>query len=229
MIASILIEGFIIGIIVSIPLGPIGVLCIQRTLLQGRRSGFVSGIGAATADSSFAFIAGFGLSFIAKFFEEQHFYIMLAGAAVLIFLGFRLFFTNTIKQVRRYRNMYKSNPFSDFFSVFGLTLSNPVTILFFGLVFTSLGLVKNNIGHTLTLVGGVFLGACTWWFILVSLVSTFRNLFKLRVIFWINKAAGILIVCFGFFAIYNAFFPVTTEQVGKQIEFLNKTHSTFAQ
>ena len=229
MIASILLEGFIIGIIVSIPLGPIGVLCIQRTLLQGRRSGFVSGIGAATADSSFAFIAGFGLSFIADFFEHQRFFIMLAGAAVLIFLGFRLFFTNTIKQVRRYRNMSKSNPFTDFFSVFGLTLSNPVTILFFGVVFTSLGLVKNNMGHTLIIVGGVFLGACAWWFILVSLVSAFRNLFKLRVIFWINKAAGILIVCFGFFAVYNAFFPVTTEQVEKQIQILNKTHSTFAQ
>jgi len=224
MIGSILIEGFIIGIIVSIPLGPIGVLCIQRTLLQGRSSGFVSGLGAATADSSFAFIAGFGLSFIADFFEQQQFYIMLAGAAVLIFLGFRLFFTNTIKQVRRYKNMYKSNPFSDFFSVFGLTLSNPVTILFFGLVFTSLGLVKSNILHMLTIVGGVFLGACTWWFILVSLVSTFRNLFKLRVIFWINKAAGILIVCFGIFAIVNAFLPVGAEQVEKQIQILHKTN-----
>lgn len=224
MLANSLIEGFIIGIIVSIPLGPIGVLCIQRTLLQGRNSGFVSGIGAAAADSSFAFIAGFGLSFIAKFFEDQRFYIMLAGAAVLIFLGFRLFFTNTIKQVRRYKNMHKSNPFSDFFSVFGLTLSNPVTILFFGLVFTSLGLVKDNLFHTLTIVGGVFLGACTWWFILVSLVSAFRNLFKLRVIFWINKAAGILIVCFGIFACINAFFPVNTEQVENQIKFLQKTN-----
>ncbi|MDR1762258.1 MAG: LysE family translocator [Bacteroidales bacterium] len=228
MIASILIEGFIIGIIVSIPLGPIGVLCIQRTLLQGRRSGFVSGIGAATADSSFAFIAGFGLSFIAKFFEEQHFYIMLAGASVLIFLGFRLFFTNTIRQVRKYK-INKSNPFSDFFSVFALTLSNPVTILFFGLVFTSLGLVKHSIIHTLTIVGGVFLGACTWWFILCSLVSVFRNLFKLRVIFWINKAAGVLIVLFGIFAFINAFYPINTEQVEKQIKILHKTNKTAIQ
>ncbi|MDR0940632.1 MAG: LysE family translocator [Bacteroidales bacterium] len=224
MLASILIEGFIIGIVVSIPLGPIGVLCIQRTLLQGRSSGFVSGVGAATADSSFAFIAGFGLSFVADFFEEQRVYLMLAGAAVLIFLGFRLFLTNTIKQVRRYKNIQKSNPFSDFFSVFGLTLSNPVTILFFGLVFTSLGLVKNNFAHTLTLVGGVFLGACTWWFILVSLVSAFRNLFKLRVIFRINRVAGIVIVCFGIFAGINAFFPVNTEQVENQIKFLQKTN-----
>lgn len=224
MIASILIEGYIIGIIVSIPLGPIGVLCIQRTLLQGRRSGFVSGIGAAAADSSFAFIAGFGLSFIAQFFEDQRFFIMLIGAAVLIFLGFRLFFTNTIKQVRRYKNVTKSNPFSDFFSVFGLTLSNPVTILFFGLVFTSLGLVKDNILHTLTIVGGVFLGACSWWFILVSLVSAFRNLFKLRVIFWINRIAGILIVGFGIFACVNAFFPVNTKQVEDQLKILNKTN-----
>ncbi|MDR2962396.1 MAG: LysE family translocator [Bacteroidales bacterium] len=223
MIAQILFEGFIIGIIVSIPLGPIGVLCIQRTLLQGRRSGFVSGLGAASADSTFAFIAGFGLSFIANFFEEQHFYIMLAGAAVLIFFGIRLFFANTIKQVRRYKNIQKHNPFSDFFSVFGLTLTNPVTILFFGLVFTSLGLVKNNIWHTLTIVAGVFLGTCTWWFVLVSLVSAFRNLFKLRVIFWINKAAGILIVGFGIFAIINAFHPLTTEQFEKPMQYLHKT------
>lgn len=206
MLSSILLEGLIIGILVSIPMGPIGVLCMQRTIHQGRRSGFISGIGAATADSSFAFIAGFGLTFITDFFKQQQFYLMLGGALVLIFLGLQLFFKDTIKEIRKIR-FNKSNPYTDFISVFLLTLSNPITILFFGVVFTGLGIVKTNIIETGTLIGGIFLGACLWWFILSTLVSMFRNFFRIRIIFWINKVAGIIIVLFGLFAVYNSFFP----------------------
>ena len=206
MLSSILIEGLIIGILVSIPMGPIGVLCIQRTIHQGRRSGFISGIGAASADSSFAFIAGFGLTFITDFFKEQQFYLMFGGAIVLVILGLNLFFKDTIKEIRKIR-FNKSNSFADFGSVFLLTLSNPITILFFGLVFTGLGIVKNNIMETGTLIGGIFLGAVLWWFLLSTLVSLFRNFFRIRIIFWLNKIAGILIILFGLFAIFNSFYP----------------------
>ncbi|HRS19005.1 MAG TPA: LysE family translocator [Bacteroidales bacterium] len=206
MLSSILLEGIIIGILVSIPMGPIGVLCVQRTVHQGRRSGLISGLGAAVADSSFAFIAGFGLTFLTDFFKSQQFYLMFGGAIVLIFLGFRLFFTDTIKEVKKYR-IQRANPYTDFMSVFLLTLSNPITILFFGLVFTGLGVVKENIVQTGTLIGGIFLGAICWWFILTTVVSYFRNLFKIRIIFWINKVAGMLIVLFGALAMFNAFYP----------------------
>lgn len=214
MITSIFIEGLIIGILVSIPLGPIGVLCIQRTLHQGRRSGLISGLGAATADTTFALIAGLGLTFITNFFETQRIYIMLGGAILLTYLGIRIFFTNTIKQVRQCK-LKKTNWFKDFVSIFILTISNPLTIIFFGIVFTGLGLVKSDALEIVILVLGVFAGASLWWFTLSSLVATFRNFFRLRIIFWINKIAGIIIICFGLFAVYNAFYPINTNNISQ--------------
>lgn len=224
MISSVLLQGLIIGVLVSIPMGPIGVLCIQRTVHQGRRSGIISGIGAATADSSFAFIAGFGLTFITNFFKEQQFYLMLGGALVLIFLGLKLFLTDTIKQVRKYK-VKKSNPIGDFISVFLLTLSNPMTILFFGVVFTGLGIFKDDIVQTSMLIGGIFLGAVSWWLTLTTLVSFFHNFFRIRIIFWINKGAGILIIIFGILAVLNAFFPqFNNQKIGKS-QIVNMSNS----
>ena len=95
MIPELFIQGILIGLFVSIPMGPIGVLCLQRTLQQGRLSGFISGLGAATADTVFASIAGLGLTMISDFFQDHQLYIMLVGAVLLIFLGLRMFFRNT--------------------------------------------------------------------------------------------------------------------------------------
>ena len=188
-------------------MGPIGVLCIQRTLQQGRLSGFISGLGAACADTLFASIAGFGLTMVSDFFQEQRLYIMLVGALILIALGLRMFFRNTIKQVRAYK--YKqSNLISDFFSVFVLTITNPITIIFYGIVFASLGMVQDNFMSLGLLLSGIFCGAISIWFVLSTFVNIFRKYFRLRVIFYINKIAGILIVLFGLFAAYNAFSPV---------------------
>ena len=224
MLSSIIIQGILIGVLVSIPMGPIGVLCIQRTVHQGRTSGFISGLGAATADSFFAAIAGFGLTFITNFFRDQQFYLMLGGAFVLIFLGLKIFFTNTIAQVRKYR-FKRSNPFADFVSVFFLTLSNPITILFFGLVLTGIGILKDDVVQMRLLVLGIFLGAILWWFLLSSLVDLFRKYFRLKLIFWLNKVAGILIVVFGIFTLFNAFYPqITSGSMGnsKIVNITNK-------
>jgi len=211
MLTSIIFQGLIIGILVSIPMGPIGVMCIQRTLHQGRTSGLVSGIGAATADSAFAAIAGFGLTFISDFFKDHQKTIMILGALVLMFFGFKLFFTNAINQVRR-QKLNKTNYFTDFISVFFLTLSNPITIIFFGVMFAGLGVVKDDTSQVGVLIGGIFLGAIGYWLLLSSLVNYFRKYFRLRIIFWINKIAGILIVLFGVAAGINAFFPQFSEE-----------------
>jgi len=231
MISSIFFQGLFIGILVSIPMGPIGVLCVQRTLHQGKKTGFISGIGAASADSFFAAIAGFGLTFISNFFENNQFYIMLAGALVLIFFGLRLFFTNAISQVRKFR-LKKNNYFTDFISVFFLTLSNPITIIFFGLVFAGMGIVKNNPQSFSVLISGIFFGAITWWFLLSSVVNIFRKYFRLRIIFYINRFAGVLIVVFGLVAVFNAFYP----EIGKSqfehskiVNFSNKIQDSIKQ
>lgn len=212
---SLFLKGIIIGLIVSIPMGPIGVLCIQRTLQQGRLSGFISGLGAACADTFFASIAGFGLTMISNFFQEQKTYIMLVGAVILIFLGCRMFFRNTIKQARAFK--YKqTNLLTDFVSVFALTITNPLTIIFYGIVLASFDMVQDNVLSLGMILSGIFCGAISIWFVLSTFVNIFRKYFRLRVIFYINKIAGIIIVLFGIFAVYNAFAPVD-EQINNSV------------
>lgn len=201
------IKGLIIGISVSAPMGPIAVFCLQRTLNKGIWVGFMSGLGAAFADTFYAIIAGFGLHFVSDFIDEQQFYIRGIGGAFLILLGIKVFYTNTIKQARK-KQLSKGRLIGDFFSVFLLTLSNPLTVLFFGAVFASTGIVHVKSGDygTLIAVIGVFIGTILWWFILSFIVNLFRNRIRLRQIWWINKVSGALIVVIGFASVVSLFF-----------------------
>ena len=221
MIPELFIQGILIGLFVSIPMGPIGVLCLQRTLQQGRLSGFISGLGAATPDTVFASIAGLGLTMISDFFQDHQLYIMLVGAVLLIFLGLRMFFRNTIKQARSIK--YKqSNLVTDFVSVFALTITNPITIVFYGFVFATFGMVQDNILSLGSILCGIFCGAISVWFLLSTLVNIFRKYFRLRIIFYINKIAGIIIMIFGLFAIYSAFTPVEKELETHNVPIIRK-------
>ncbi len=192
-----ILDGVIIGFSASVPLGPIGVLCIQRTLNKGRLSGFVSGLGAALSDTIYAIIAAYSLSFIVGFVESKLLWIQIFGALVLIGLGLKIFYSNPAIQLRRQRNKSR-NYFQDFVSTLLLTITNPLAIfLFFGF-FAGLGVVPRDrdwIGQ-LVLIGGVFVGASAWWFILTGLVSLFKNKINLRRLWWINKIAGAAIVVF---------------------------------
>jgi len=190
-------DGVIIGFSASVPLGPIGVLCIQRTLNKGRLSGFISGLGAAMSDTIYAIIAAYSLSFIVGFVESKLLWIQIFGALVLIGLGLKIFYSNPAVQLRRQRNNSR-NLLQDFVSTFFLTITNPLAIfLFFGF-FAGLGVVPRDrdwIGQ-LILIGGVFMGASMWWFILTGLVSLFKSKINLRRLWWINKIAGAAIVVF---------------------------------
>jgi threonine/homoserine/homoserine lactone efflux protein len=192
---KLLIDGIIIGFTASIPLGPIGVLCIQRTLSKGRWSGFISGLGAASSDSIYAVIACFSLSYVVNFIETQMLWLQLLGVAILLFLGFKIFYTNPAIELRRQRN--KSKGFvQDFVSTFFLTLSNPIYVLMFIAFFAGFRVVEpaRHILYQLILVLGVFLGAAIWWLTLTSIVNLFRSKINLRRLWWLNKIAGGTIV-----------------------------------
>ncbi len=193
-----LLKGIIIGIIVSAPMGPIGVLCIQKTVNKGRFFGFFSGMGAATADTLYAILAVFGVTFITDFLSKNQLFLQVIGIVVLLYLGLRMILNNPIKQYRYYRSGIKRNNFiKDFISVFFLTLSNPLTIIFFGAAFTMFGLINSpaeTINYKYILILGVFGGASFWWFLLSSLVDKFRKRFRLRNILVINRVSGIMIV-----------------------------------
>ncbi|TRX70683.1 LysE family translocator [Carboxylicivirga sp. M1479] len=190
-----IIDGVIIGISASIPLGPIGVLVIQRTLNKGHLSGFVSGLGAAVSDTIYAIIAGFSLSFIVGFIESQLLWIQIFGAIILISLGFKIYLTNPAVQLRRQKKK-SASLIQDFFSTFALTIANPLAVFLFLAFFAGFRVVgaENTAIDNLLLIGGVFVGASTWWLILSSLVNLFRSKINLRRLFWINKIAGSSII-----------------------------------
>ncbi len=209
MEAIFFLKGIIVGLLGSIPLGPVGVLCIQRTLNKGKMSGFMSGMGAAAVDAIFALIAALGLTFIINFIEQQRFFIQLIGGIVLIIMGLIIFYKNPVKQMRKHKQG-QSNLFHDFISVFLLTLTNPVAVFLFVAALASIDVVsvESPIISSLFVVSGVFGGALLWWFTLISLVDLFRKKFRLKHLWWINKIAGVLIAAFGIFAIFAIFYMV---------------------
>jgi threonine/homoserine/homoserine lactone efflux protein len=204
--AIFLIEGMIIGFLASLPLGPVGVLCIQRTINKGRVSGIFSGMGAATVDAFFALVAALGLTYIINFIEEQQFLIQVIGGAVLILLGIKIFYTNPVKQIRRHRKQ-KNKLVEDFFSVLFLTLSNPLAVFLFVAAFAGIGIVTagDSSVKSFLIILGVFLGAMVWWLSLTFFVDLFRKKFRLKQLWWINKIAGLLIVLFGIAAMLSVF------------------------
>ncbi len=196
------IKGIMVGLLASIPLGPIGVICIQRTINKGRISGLFSGFGAATADTIFAAIAGFSLTFIISYIEEQRIIFQAIGGVVITVLGIKIFYTNPIKQIRRHKRK-KNRLLNDYLYVFALTLTNPLAIFLFVALFALMGVVTDNttLQHSLVTTSGVFIGASLWWYILTTIVHTFRDKFRLKQLWWINKISGATIFILGLSAV----------------------------
>jgi threonine/homoserine/homoserine lactone efflux protein len=195
-------KGLIIGISIAAPVGPIGIICMRRTLGQGRMIGFVSGLGAATADAIYGLIAGFGLAAISNFLIGQQFWIQLAGGMFLCYLGIK---TLTSKALHTNTNTQSKNMIGAFLSVFILTLTNPMTILSFIAIFAGLGIssAKSNIGSALLLVTGVFSGSTLWWLLLCSGVGLLKQRLKTNTVTLINRLSGVIILLFGAFALYG--------------------------
>ncbi len=198
-------KGIILGFSIAAPVGPIGVLCIRRTLQYGRFSGLFSGLGAALADAIYAVIAAFGLTFISNFLIAGQFWLHLIGGAFLLYLGWRTF---SSKPAEKARPVSHTSLLNDFVSTFFLTLSNPLTILAFVAVFAGIGLssIKGTYIDAAALVVGVFLGSAIWWLILSEGVTLFRKKVSQKVMLWINRTAGIIIACFGLAALISLLF-----------------------
>lgn len=196
------IKGFLIGISIAAPVGPIGILCIRRTIADGRISGLVSGLGAAFADTFFASIAGLSLTSISGFLLAHLVFIRLLGGFFLCFLGIKTF--KTIPTLEKSDHIHE-NLIGKFISTFLLTLSNPLTILAFASVFTGFGILYGNDNQTspINLILGVFLGSTSWWLILSFVVSVIRQQLDFGKLVWINRASGTLIFIFGMIALIS--------------------------
>jgi len=197
MFLALIIKGILIGFLVSIPLGPIGVLVIQRTVNKSRIAGFLSGMGAALSDTLYAIIAGFSLTFVIDFIRKYEIFLQAIDALVLLGLGIHIFFKNPATDLRQKRTRGNTH-FKDIVSSFLVTFSNPLSVFVFLAVFTSSGVAINleQPYHSFFVILGIFTGAFIWWFSLSGIVSLFRHKINLRVLWWINKSAGAIIVVF---------------------------------
>jgi threonine/homoserine/homoserine lactone efflux protein len=189
-------KGLIIGFSIAAPVGPIGILCIRRTLAEGRVPGFISGLGAATADALYGCIAGFGLTFISSFLINQQRWFRLVGGVFLLYLGMKAFLARPPEEPSSRKGTGLMDAYA---STFFLTLTNPMTLLAFAAIFAGLGVASEGKGYFSAgiLVMGVFLGSTFWWVILSSGVGLFRKRFDLRALRWVNRISGILITGFG--------------------------------
>jgi threonine/homoserine/homoserine lactone efflux protein len=192
-------KGMLLGFATSAPVGPIGILCIRRTVQYGRFSGLLSGFGAAFADVFYAAIAAFGLSFVSNFLMSAEFWLRLVGGSFLLYLGYRTFFTKVKVQAK----VTHTSLLNDFISTFFLTLSNPMTLFFFLVIFAGLGLsdIEGSYNSAILLISGVFLGSACWWLFLSEGVTLFRKKVNQNLMQWINRIAGLMIVAFGVFVL----------------------------
>ena len=191
-------KGIAIGFAMAVPVGPIGILCIRKTLTEGKLRGMVIGLGAATADLFYASVAAFGLTFISDTLISQRFWMRLVGGALLLFLGIRIF-----RAVPKDPKISIENGgiLRSYLTTVFLTLTNPLTIFAFLAVFAALGLDSElKLFSATVLVAGVLIGSCLWFFILSSGTILFRNKLDLDGLKWVNKIAGILIIISGLIA-----------------------------
>lgn len=191
------IKGMVLGFSIAAPVGPIGVLCIRRTLSNGMLSGILSGLGTATADALYGCIAAFGLTVISAFLVDNQSHFRLIGGLFLLYLGYTTFRSNP----PALDNADGSGKgfLGDYVSSLFLTLTNPMTIISFAAIFAGLGVGQTSGNFTLAglLVFGVFIGSMLWWLILSRMVIMFRSRLDQKRLKWANQFSGIVIAAFG--------------------------------
>lgn len=202
MDTAFLVKGLVIGFSIAAPVGPIGMLCIRRTLGNGRVAGLLSGLGAATADAIYGCIAGFGVVFVSTILLTQQVWLRLVGGLFLCYLGARTFLASPEERISA------TNPLGlagIYLSTFFLTLTNPMTIISFAAIFAALGAGNTSASYisAVTLVVGVFVGSALWWLILSSIVSLFRSKLQPGWLKWVNRLSGLVILGFGVLAILS--------------------------
>lgn len=211
-ILDIIFKGMLIGILVSAPMGPVGILCVQRTLNKGRWYGFVTGIGATVSDLIYALITGLGMSFVMNlvYNSQNRFILQIAGSIMLLFFGIYSWRSNPVKNIHR-SSKTKGTLFHNGLTAFFVTLSNPLIILLFMAVFAQLAFIMP--GKPLEMCIGylsIIAGALLWWFGLTWLIDKIRNKFEETGIIIINKVIGSVVILISLIILLGTVFNLFT-------------------
>lgn len=200
-VLALLIQGIVLGFSIAAPVGPVGVLCIRRSLQNGFKSGIASGLGAASADAVYGTIAAAGLTLAADFLVKHQTWLGLLGGTFLLYLGAQTF--RSPAPISEGEEKNANSIVGDYFSTFLLTLSNPITIFSFIALFGGMNAAEYKMS-AFVLVLGVFSGSALWWLGLSSAVSVFRKKFNPDVMLWVNRTAGAVIFVFGVLMLWRA-------------------------
>jgi threonine/homoserine/homoserine lactone efflux protein len=193
-----ILKGVIIGFLIAVPVGPIGVLCIRRTLADGWRVGLATGLGAATADAMYGSIAAFGLTVLTGALMGGRTWMALAGGLFLVYLGVRTFLSRPKERTGELSNGKNKGTFRAYVSTFFLTVTNPLTILSFAAVFAGWSIdTRDDYVNATLLVTGVFAGSAAWWLVLSGSVSLLRRKLRPATLLWVNRISGAIITAFG--------------------------------
>jgi threonine/homoserine/homoserine lactone efflux protein len=194
-------KGLLLGFAIAAPVGPIGILCIRKTIQFGRLSGFFTGLGAAVADTFYGALAIFGLGVISEFLVSFQQILQLLGGLFLAYLGIKIFRSKPSTAVHAVTHI---TLIKDFLTTFILTLTNPMTILSFIVIFAGFGITHENTPQGILFILGVFIGSTVWWIILSEGVTFFRKKISPRTVLWINRIAGLLLLSFSLYFLTNA-------------------------
>ncbi len=205
--ADIILKGLIIGLSISVPLGPIGMLCIQRTLSKGRIFGFFTGLGATTSDLVYTIITLFFLSFIIHTIEQYKFIIQIAGTIIIFIFGLYIFRSNPATQPLL-NEPKKESIFGDFITSFFLTLSNPLIVFVIIALFARFEFIniKTTLFHSMVGILSILGGAILWWSSLTFLVGKLKNKLNMRGLKIINHLTGSVIMLIGIIGLVYSLF-----------------------
>lgn len=189
-------KGLFVGFVVAAPVGPVAILCIHRTICQGKIAGYLSGLGAALADTFFGAIAAFGFSFIAAPLIDHNNWLRFGGGVALCLIGLRSLLT---RKMPAPATRDSKSLIGDFISAFLVTLTNPITVISFAAIYAAIDIphLAENTRWGMALTMGVFGGAAVWWFLLTTVAGVFHGRLAERGVLWINRISGGVIMAFG--------------------------------
>ena len=194
-----IIKGFVVGMCASMPVGPIAILVVQKTMGKGRQAGFVTGLGASVVDTMYAIIALFALAFAQSMIEKHEQIILLVGGAILTLIGISMALSNPFRKRRKGSDGKSEVSSKDFLQAIAMGISNPMAIFVMFALFAFFGVAEDTPRdwNVAPIILSVSSGSVTYWFLLSWILSRFRDKFSLRTLLWISRVMGAIVIIIG--------------------------------